>query len=137
MLKRKIAKIIEDHITSDSDKILIIEGARQIGKSYIIRTVGKAHYRNFIEINFVKDDEGPQLFKNIHTLEEFYFILSSIHGKKLGDFSDTLIFLDEIQQYPQYLTLLKFFREDRRFRYIASGSLLGITLRSSPCCCFL
>lgn len=131
MLKRKIAKIIEDHITSDSDKILIIEGARQIGKSYIIRTVGKAHYRNFIEINFVKDDEGPQLFKNIHTLEEFYFILSSIHGKKLGDFSDTLIFLDEIQQYPQYLTLLKFFREDRRFRYIASGSLLGITLRSS------
>lgn len=131
MLKRKIAKIIEDHITSDSDKILIIEGARQIGKSYIIRTVGKAHYRNFIEINFVKDDEGPQLFKNIHTLEEFYFILSSIHGKKLGDFSDTLIFLDEIQQYPQYLTLLKFFREDRRFRYIASGSLLGIILRSS------
>ncbi|MDE6549567.1 MAG: ATP-binding protein [Muribaculaceae bacterium] len=131
MLKRKIAKYIEDHITSDSDKILVIEGARQIGKSYIIRTVGKAHYKNFIEINFVKDDEGPQLFKNIHTLEEFYFILSSVHGKKLGDFSDTLIFLDEIQQYPQYLTLLKFLREDHRFRYIASGSLLGITLRSS------
>ncbi|MDE6523739.1 MAG: ATP-binding protein [Muribaculaceae bacterium] len=131
MLKRKIAKYIEDHITSDSDKILVIEGARQIGKSYIIRTVGKAHYKNFIEINFVKDEEGPQLFKNIHTLEEFYFILSSVHGKELGDFSDTLIFLDEIQQYHQYLTLLKFLREDHRFRYIASGSLLGITLRSS------
>lgn len=131
MLRRKIAKYIEDHIISDSDKILIIEGARQIGKSYIVRTVGKTHYQNFIEINFVKDEEGPQLFKNIHTPEEFYFTLSSVHGKILGDFSDTLIFLDEIQQYPQYLTLLKFLREDHRFRYIASGSLLGITLRSS------
>lgn len=131
MLKRKIAKYIEDHIVSDSDKILIIEGARQIGKSYIIRIVGRAHYQNFIEINFVKDKEGPQLFKNIHTLEEFYLILSSVYGKALGDFSNTLIFLDEIQEYPQYLTLLKFLREDHRFRYIASGSLLGITLRSS------
>ncbi|MDE7345833.1 MAG: AAA family ATPase, partial [Muribaculaceae bacterium] len=122
---------IEDHITSDSDKILIIEGARQIGKSYIIRTVGKAHYKNFIEINFVKDEEGPQLFKKVHTLDEFYLILSSVYGKELGDFSNTLIFLDEIQVYPQYLTLLKFLREDHRFRYIASGSLLGITLHSS------
>ena len=131
MLGRKIAKYIEDHITSDSDKILIIEGARQIGKSYIIRTVGKAYYKNFIEINFVKDKEGPQLFKNLHTPEDFYLILSSLYGKELGDFSNTLIFLDEIQEYPQYLTLLKFLREDHRFRYIASGSLLGITLRSS------
>lgn len=131
MLKRKIGKYIEDHITSGSDKILIIEGARQIGKSYIIRETGKAHYKNFIEINFVKDNEGPQLFKNIHTPEEFYLSLSSVYGTQLGDFDDTLIFLDEIQQYPQYLTLLKFLREDHRFRYIASGSLLGITLRSS------
>lgn len=131
MLNRKIAQYIEDHITSDSDKILIIEGARQIGKSYIIRTVGTAHFKNFIEINFVKDDEGPRLFKNIRTLEEFYIILSSVYGKEIGDFSDTLIFFDEIQHYPQYLTLLKFLREDHRFRYIASGSLLGITLRSS------
>ncbi len=131
MLRRKIAKDIEEHITSNSDKILIVEGARQIGKSYIIRTVGNAHYKNFIEINFVKDDEGQQVFKNIHTLDEFYLTLASVYGKKLGDFSDTLIFLDEIQQYPQYLTLLKFMREDHRFRYIASGSLLGLTLRST------
>ncbi len=131
MLRRKIAKDIEDHITSNSDKILIVEGARQIGKSYIIRNVGNAHYKNFIEINFVEDDEGQQLFKNVHTLDEFYLTLGSIYGKKLGDFSDTLIFLDEIQQYPHYLTLLKFMREDHRFRYIASGSLLGLTLRST------
>lgn len=131
MLTRKIAKEIKDHITSDSDQILIIEGARQIGKSYIIRSVGKEHYKNFIEINFVKDDEGPRLFKNVHTLDDFYLTLGSVYGNKLGNFSNTLIFLDEIQQYPQYLTLLKFLREDHRFRYIASGSLLGLTLRST------
>lgn len=131
MLSRKIQRHIEDHLTSDSDKILIIEGARQVGKSYIIRMTGESLYKNFIEINFVKDDEGLQLFKNIHTVDEFYLTLSSAYGKKLGNFSDTLIFLDEIQQYPQYITMLKFLREDRRFRYIASGSLLGITLRST------
>lgn len=131
MLKRKIEKYLVDHLTSTSDKILIIEGARQVGKSYIIRKVGTKLYKNFIEINFVEDDEGPQLFKNIHTLEDFYFTLSSVKGNSIGDYNDTLIFLDEIQQYPQYLTLLKFLREDHRFHYIASGSLLGITLRSS------
>lgn len=131
MLRRKIAKEIDEHIASTSDKIMIVEGARQIGKSYIIRSVGSARYKNFIEINFVKDVEGPRLFENVHTLEEFYLTLGSVYGTSLGDFSDTLIFLDEIQQYPQYLTLLKFLREDHRYRYIASGSLLGLALRST------
>lgn len=131
MLKRKIAEYIQNHLTSESDKILIIEGARQIGKSYIIREIGGSLYSNFIEINFVKDEEGPRLFKNVHTTADFYLALSSVYGDRLGDFSDTLIFLDDIQTYPQYLTLLKFLREEHRFRYIASGSLLAITLRSS------
>ena len=84
-----------------------------------------------IEINFAEDDEGPKIFKGIGTTEEFYFTLSSVYGEKLDRYENTLIFLDEIQHYPQYLTLLKFFREDRRFRFIASGSLLGITLRET------
>lgn len=131
MLKRKIEKYIQDHLTSDSDKILIVEGARQVGKSFIIRKVGRECYKNFVEINFVGDDEGAQLFKNVHTIEDFYFALSSTYGKDLDKYDNTLVFLDEIQQYPQYLTLLKFLRENHRFHFIASGSLLGITLRSS------
>lgn len=110
---------------------MILEGARQIGKSFIIREVGKKLYDNFIEINFAEDDEGPKIFKGIGTTEGFYFTLSSVYGEKLDRYENTLIFLDEIQHYPQYLTLLKFFREDRRFRFIASGSLLGITLRET------
>ena len=122
---------MEGHLKSETDRILILEGARQVGKSFIIRKVGERLYKNFIEINFVKDDEGPQLFKEIRTTEEFYFILSSIHGKNLDSYKNTLVFLDEIQHYPQYLTLLKFFREDHRFRFIASGCLLGLTLRET------
>ena len=131
MLYRKISKEIEAHLTSSSDKILVLEGARQIGKSFIIREVGKKLFKNFVEINFAEDDEGPQHFKNIHSTEAFYFNLSMVAGNQLGNADDTLVFLDEIQTYPQYLTMLKFFRQERRYRFIASGSLLGIALRST------
>ena len=131
MLYRRIKKDIEEYLRSEDDRIMILEGARQIGKSFIIREVGKRLYDNFIEINFAEDDEGAKMFKEIGTTEGFYFTLSSAYGEKLDRYENTLVFLDEIQHYPQYLTLLKFFREDRRFRFIASGSLLGITLRET------
>lgn len=71
MLYRKITSYIEDYLKSDTDKILILEGARQIGKSFSIREAGTRLYKNFVEINFVEDDEGDQLFKNIHKKEDF------------------------------------------------------------------
>ena len=77
MLYRKITSYLEKHLKSGADKILILQGARQIGKSFSIREVGTRLYKNFIEINFVEDDEGDQLFKNIHKKEDFYFTL---HG---------------------------------------------------------
>ncbi|MCQ2351536.1 MAG: AAA family ATPase [Paludibacteraceae bacterium] len=131
MLYRKISKEIESHLRSGSNRIMIVEGARQVGKSYIIREVGKKLFSNFIEINFIKDDETEGLFRDIHELNEFYLALSMVAGGKLGEKSDTLIFLDEIQHYPQYLTMLKFLREEGKFTYIASGSLLGIALRNT------
>ena len=129
MLYRKITSYIEDYLKSDSDKILILEGARQIGKSFSIREVGRRLYPNYVEINFVEDDEGEQLFKNIHKKEDFYLTLSMVAGDRLNNHDDTLVFFDEIQHYPQYLTMLKFLREDNRYRYIASGSLLGVSLQ--------
>lgn len=131
MLYRKITSYIEDYLKSDMDKILILEGARQIGKSFSIREVGTRLFPNYVEINFVEDDEGEQLFKNIHKTEDFYLTLSMVAGDKLSSRDNTLVFLDEIQHYPQYLTMLKFLREDNRFRYIASGSLLGIALQDT------
>ena len=131
MLYRKITSYIEEYLKSDTDKILILEGARQVGKSFSIREAGTRLFPNYVEINFVEDDEGEQLFKNIHKKEDFYLTLSMIAGNKLSDRDNTLVFFDEIQHYPQYLTMLKFLREDGRYRYIASGSLLGITLQDT------
>lgn len=131
MLYRKIGKYIEDHLKSGSDQILLLEGARQIGKSYIIREVGKRLYKNYVEVNFVEDDEGVRLFKYINTTEDLYLTLSMVAGDRLDNADNTLVFLDEILHYPQYLTMLKFFRQEHRFRFIASGSLLRITLRST------
>ncbi len=131
MLYRKITSYIEEYLKSDTDKILILEGARQVGKSFSIREVGKRLYSNYVEINFVEDDEGRKLFKNIHTKEDFYLTLSMVAGDRLSGRDDTLVFLDEVQHYPQYLTMLKFLREDGRYRYIASGSLLGLTLQDT------
>lgn len=129
MLERKITKYLEHHFASASDKIILIEGARQVGKSYAVRDVCKRLFVNYVELNFVTDNEGEQLFKNVHTIADFYLRLSSVVGNKLGDYDDTIVFLDEIQCYPQFLTLLKFLREDRRFHFIASGSALGVALR--------
>lgn len=131
MLYRKITSYIEDYLKSDTDKILILEGARQVGKSFSVREAGKRLYPNYVEINFAEDDEGGRLFKNIHKKEDFYLTLSMVAGNRLSGRGDTLVFLDEIQHYPQYLTMLKFLREDGRYRYIASGSLLGLTLQDT------
>ena len=128
MLYRKIASVIEQHLLSDSKKIMLIDGARQIGKTYIIRHVGKKCFENFIEINMVEDSLGDRLFANTKTLDDFYLQVSMLAGNKMKEKENTLIFLDEIQEYPQLLTLLKFLQQDNRFTYIASGSLLGVTL---------
>ena len=65
MLYRKIETVIEEHLKSDSKKILLIDGARQVGKTYIIRYVGKKIFKNFIEINMVEDSLGNRLFDDI------------------------------------------------------------------------
>lgn len=128
MLYRKIELLIEEHLKSDSQKILLIDGARQVGKTYIVRYVGQRLFSNYIEINMVEDSLGSRLFENTRTVEDFYLQVSMIAGDKMKEKENTLIFIDEIQTYPHLLTLLKFLSQDNRFNYIASGSLLGVTL---------
>jgi predicted AAA+ superfamily ATPase len=128
MLYRKLEATIDAHLKSDSKKILLVDGARQVGKTYLIRYVGQKLFANFIEINMVEDSLGEQLFANIKTVEDFYLQLSMLAGSKMKERDNTLVFLDEIQAYPHFLTLLKFLSQDGKFTYIASGSLLGVTL---------
>lgn len=128
MLYRKIEALIESHLKSSSKKILLIDGARQVGKTYIIRYVGQRLFENFIEINLVEDSLGNRLFAGTKTVEDFYLQISMLAGSKMKQKENTLIFLDEIQAYPHLLTLLKFLSQDDKFTFIASGSRLGVTL---------
>lgn len=128
MLYRKIESVIETHLKSDTDKILLVDGARQVGKTYIIRHVGKKLYENFVEINMVEDSLGDRLFAETKTIEDFYLQISMLAGDRMKEKENTLIFIDEIQAYPHLLTLLKFLSQDNKFTFIASGSLLGVTL---------
>lgn len=128
MLFRKIAQTIEEHLKSDSSKILVIDGARQVGKTTIIRHIAQKIFENVIEINMIEDSIGSRQFENVRTVEDFYLQISMIAGSKMQQKENTLIFIDEIQAYPHLLTLLKFLAQDNRFTYVASGSLLGVTL---------
>lgn len=129
MLQRKIQTYIRDYLTQGSERILLIDGARQVGKTYIIRHEGRQLFPNFVEVNMEEDAVGHRLFAEVRTVSDFYLALSVVAGSRLGTKRDTLVFLDEIQRYGNLLTLLKFLRSDDRFTYIASGSLLGVALR--------
>ena len=131
MLYRKIASKIESFLKLGKKRMLVVSGARQVGKSYIIREVGMRLYSNFIEVNMEEDKQSNRLFENARTVEDFMIALSTIAGAKMKDSEKTLVFIDEIQAYSHLLTLAKFLVEDGRFTYIASGSQLGIALKTT------
>ncbi len=131
MLYRKIAKRIEEHLSSNSNKMLLIDGARQIGKSYIVRWVGQRMFSNYIEINMEEDKLGDRIFANAKTTKDFYMALGVFAGEKMKEKTNTLVFIDEIQAYDHLLTLVKFLMQEGRFTYIASGSQLGVTLKNT------
>lgn len=131
MLYRKIASKIESFLKSEKKRMLVVSGARQVGKSYIIREVGMRLYSNFIEVNMEEDKQSNRLFENARTVEDFMIALSTIAGATMKDSEKTLVFIDEIQAYSHLLTLAKFLVEDGRFTYIASGSQLGIALKTT------
>ncbi len=128
MLYRKFTLQIENHLRNQPNKILLVNGARQIGKSYLIRYVGRRMFPQFIEINLKEDKEGQGLFATVRSTADFYLQLGAMAGNNLGKKEDTLIFLDEIQSYPHLMTMLKFLNQEGRYTYIASGSQLGVAL---------
>ena len=99
----------------------MIDGARQVSKTYVIWHVGEKLFSNYIVSNMVEDSLGARLFAETKSVEDFYLQVSMLHGDKLKQKENTLIFMDEIQAYPHLLTLLKFLSQDNRFTYIAKG----------------
>ncbi len=132
MLERKFESCLIRFLKEEPDKILLVNGARQIGKSYLIRYVGQKLFPHFVEINLKEDMEGDKMFAGVHTTDDLYMRLSNFHSSPLGDRTDTLVFLDEIQSYPHLMTMLKFLNQEARYRFIASGSQLGVALSETP-----
>lgn len=132
MLKRKI----DDYITnfySNTNKALLITGARQIGKTFSIRQFG-SRFKSFIEINFVENPDAIGLFKGAKNCDDILLRLSTITTVPLIK-GETLIFFDEVQKCPDIVSAIKFLVDEGSYRYILSGSLLGVELkdlRSEP-----
>ena len=129
MFYRKIEEHLYNYYRNKDARIVVVDGARQVGKSFIIRETAKRSFKNYVEINLKDDFDSDKLFENIRTANDFYLQVSALYGSDLGNVDNTIIFLDEIQVYPHILTLLKALKLDQRFRYIASGSLLGVTMK--------
>ena len=132
MLERKYTERLERFLREERHKILLLNGARQTGKSFLVRYVGKQLFRHFVEINLKEDREGEQVFAAVRTTDDLYMRLSNYSTEPLGDAGDTLVFLDEIQSYPHLMTMLKFLNQEGRYRFIASGSQLGAALAQTP-----
>ena len=128
MLGRKMLYRLIDWKNGQNKRALLVKGARQVGKTFIVREFGRAHYKNFIEINFERQPTAKSAFDG--DLDARTVILN-LSAMGLGPFEAgrTLIFFDEIQSCPRARTAIKFLVEDGRFDYIESGSLLGIGFR--------
>ena len=126
MLKRKIYQTLLDWKNTKRNECLLIKGARQVGKSFIIREFGRKNYQSFIELNFYQHPEYISIFDGDLTPDEIYKRISlQLLGVKFIE-GETLIFLDEIQHCPNARTAIKFLAQDNRYDVISSGSLLGL-----------
>ena len=129
-LKRKIDDFLLKWKADNDRKPLIVKGCRQIGKTESIRHFAKvAGYDSFIEINFVKEEKYKKIIVDGYTASAIIKNISLLDPSKRFIDGKTLIFFDEITEFPDIATSLKFFKEDGRFDVICSGSMLGVNYK--------
>lgn len=126
MLKRKATDYIENWIKTKNKKCLLVQGPRQVGKTYLVEHFAANHYEDFIEINFKEMPSAREIFTGDLTVDKMVMAIKFRFPEKKLLPKKTLIFLDEIQECEEAITSLKFWAIDNRFDVIASGSLLGI-----------
>lgn len=128
MFRRKAYDRLMEWKNQKNKKALCIIGARQIGKTTLIREFGKRNYENFVEINFVEDERAAQIFSCGLNAEDVITNLTA-YVRKPMEVGKTLVLFDEIQNCPNVRTAIKFLVQDGRFDYIESGSLLGVKFK--------
>ena len=128
-LKRKTDLFLEEWKSDPQRKPLIVRGPRQVGKTESIRRFGEKNYGNVIEINFVEEPKYKTIISDGYKTADLIRNISRIDPLKKFAEGETLLFFDELQEFPEIATALKFFAQDGRFDVICSGSMLGINYR--------
>lgn len=126
MLKRKIDKCLEEWKASADKKPLIVKGARQVGKTASIRYFGEKYYSNIVEINFALQPKYKQIFADGYEVDSIIKNITLLNPTLVFVPHETLLFFDELQEYPDCATSLKSFKQDGRYDVICSGSLMGL-----------
>lgn len=128
MIQRKIQNHIEVFLRTNQNQALLVTGARQVGKTHTIRQVGKK-VKSFAEFNLLEDKQIQEAVSNSKNSDEFLVRLSALSKTKLVP-GETLIFFDEVQESPELITMIKFLVEEGSYKYVLSGSLLGVELQN-------
>lgn len=128
MLYRKIETYMRDFFVREKKKALLITGARQVGKTYIIEKYGQENYQSFVKINFVENITARDIFIGASDSKELLLRISAVADSPLIP-GETLIFFDEVQECKEIVTAIKFLVDEGSYRYILSGSLLGVDLK--------
>ena len=128
-LRRKVDAFLNEWAADDNRKPLIVKGSRQIGKTESILHFAATHYENIIEINFVRDEKYKGIISDGFETSSIIKNISLLDPTKKFVPGKTLIFFDEITEFPEIATALKFFCIDGRFDVICSGSLLGVNYK--------
>ena len=124
MLRRKIYNQIEKFYKSNPNKALMITGARQVGKSTIVEEFANKHFKHFIKMDFIKNEEYVTALSGTKSTDEILLRLSSLFGDEMVP-GETLIFFDEVQECKELITQIKYLVQEGSYTYILSGSLLG------------
>ena len=127
MLKRKVEHRLNNWI-NESNKALIVSGARQVGKTFSIRECLNSNGCDYVEINLIEKPEMIPVLENTSSVDDLIINMSAATGHSLVP-NESIIFIDEVQELKDIITRIKFWVDDGRFRFILSGSLLGVEMR--------
>ena len=128
MLNRKVYSVLKEWDKSNLKQAILLTGARQVGKTYIIREFLKRERKQYVEFNLFENDLAKEAFETSKTADEFLLKISSLTKTPLIK-NETIIFIDEVQFAKEIVTKIKFLVEEGSYKYIFSGSLLGVELK--------
>ena len=127
MIDRKAYRFLRAFFGNEK-RALLVTGARQVGKTFAVRKIGKEVFEQVVEINFIEQPDAVELFSHPKSAAELLMRISAFTRKKLVP-GKTLIFFDEVQECDEMVTAIKFLVDEGSYRYVMSGSLLGVELK--------